>query len=149
PAGTARRGESIMRKICSLVLLGVMALLGSWTGQTVPAEQPKPAVKSSSGMQEREEVFEFSEKPSVKKEGDQRVINFSSKAACDATVAIVDRNNRVIRHLASGVLGKNAPLPFKRGTLQQSVVWDGKDDDGKPAPAGCKVKVCLGLDARF
>ena len=112
-------------------------------------EQPKSAVNPYSGMQERQEIFEFTEKPLVRKDGDQWVIGFSSKAACDATVAIVDKNRRVVRHLASGVLGKNAPWPFKRGTLQQSVIWDGTDDDGKPATAGCQVKVCLGLDARF
>ncbi len=101
------------------------------------------------GMQEREEVFEFAEKPKVEKRGDKWVVTFAAKAACDATVAIIGPDGKVVRHLASGVLGKNAPWPFKQGTLSQAVEWDGKDDDGKPAPAGCKVKVSLGLDAKF
>jgi len=64
-------------------------------------------------------------------------------------VAIVDSKGRVVRHLASGVLGKNAPWPFKQNSLQQTLEWDGKDDRGKPAPAGCRVKVSLGLKANL
>jgi hypothetical protein len=60
-------------------------------------------------MQEREEVFEFTQKPAVTKEGDKIVISFASKGKCDATVSIVDKDGKVIRHLASGVLGVNAP----------------------------------------
>ncbi len=101
------------------------------------------------GMQEREEVFEFAEKPKVEKRGDKWVVTFAAKAACDATVAIIGPDGKVVRHLAGGVLGKNAPWPFKQGTLSQAVEWDGKDDDGKPAPAGGKVKVSLGLKAEF
>ncbi len=101
------------------------------------------------GMQERVEVFEFTQKPKVKKDGDKWTITFASKAACDATVAIVNKDGKVIRHLASGVLGKNAPYPFQQNALAQKLEWDGKDDDGKPVPSGCTVKVSLGLDARF
>lgn len=101
------------------------------------------------GMQERQEVFEFVKKPSVSRQGEKTIVEFETKAACDATVAIVGPDEKVLRHLASGVLGKNAPAPFKQGSLAQSLEWDGKDDDGKPAPAGCKVKVSLGLKAEF
>ncbi|MCX7804889.1 MAG: hypothetical protein N3A38_06825, partial [Planctomycetota bacterium] len=59
------------------------------------------------------------------------------------------QGDKVIRHLASGVLGKNAPWPFRQDSLAQEIEWDGRDDLGNPAPAGCKVKVGLGLDARL
>jgi hypothetical protein len=95
--------------------------------------------------QEREEVFEFTQKPTVTKQGDKVIIAFASKGKCDATVAIVGPDGKIVRHLASGVLGKNAPWPFKQDSLSQSLEWDGRDDVGKPAPAGCKVKVALGL----
>jgi DNA-binding beta-propeller fold protein YncE len=114
-----------------------------------PAAAVAVPLNPYNGMQDREEVFEFVQKPSVTKQGDKVIIAFASKGACDATVAIVGPDGKVIRHLASGVLGKNAPAPFKQGTLAQSVEWDGKDDDGKPAPAGCKVRVSLGLKAEF
>jgi hypothetical protein len=55
----------------------------------------------------------------------------------------------VVRHLASGVLGANAPWPFKQDSLSQKLEWDGQTDTRKPAPAGCKVKVGLGLQAKF
>jgi len=101
------------------------------------------------GGQTREEVFEFTQKPAVKKEGGKYIITFASKGKCDATVAIVAPDGRIVRHLASGVLGENAPRPFRQGTLAQRIEWDGKDDAGKPVPASCKVRVSLGLKGRF
>ena len=101
------------------------------------------------GRQEREQVFEFSQKPTVAKQDGMYVIRFASKAACDATVAIVDEEGRIVRHLASGVLGKNAPSPFTQGSLAQEIMWDGKDDRGEPVTAACQVKVGLGLQARL
>ncbi len=97
------------------------------------------------GRQTREDVFEFAEKPRVERQGDKWVITFAGKGMCDATAAIVDKDGKIVRHLASGVLGKNAPWPFKQDSLTQSLEWDGKDDRGQPAPEGCKVKVGLGL----
>jgi len=56
---------------------------------------------------------------------------------------------RVVRHLVAGVLGRNPPPPSKPG-LAQSIEWDGKDDDGKPAGGGpFKVRVGLQLRARI
>ncbi len=113
------------------------------------AAAPASPLNPYNGMQERADVFEFAKKPEVTKKGDSWAITFQAKGACDATVSVVDKAGKVIRHLASGVLGKNAPSPFTQGSLSQSLEWDGKDDDGKPAPAGCTVRVSLGLDARF
>ncbi len=59
----------------------------------------------------RHEVFEFARKPQVKRSGDRVTIRFASKGYCDATVAIEDAKGRTLRHLASGVLGPNAPEP--------------------------------------
>jgi hypothetical protein len=113
---------------------------------------PAPAdegLNPFAGRQERANVFAFAAKPKVEKRGGGYTISFATTAACDATVAIVDKDGNVVRHLASGVLGKNAPWPFQQGALTQSIPWDGKDDAGKPAPAGCLVKVGLGLDPRL
>jgi hypothetical protein len=97
----------------------------------------------------REDIFEFTEKPKVTKEGEKWVITFASKAKCDATVSVLGPDGKVVCHLASGVLGKNAPYPFQQNSLAQKIEWDGKNDQGKPAPAGCKVRVALGLKASF
>lgn len=122
------------------------------------AEIPGPsAVHPHGGPQAREEVFEFAEGPAVSKDGDRWAITFTSKGRCDATVAVVDANGRIVRHLASGVLGENAPPPFRRDSLAQRIEWDGKDDHGRPAalrdargrPAGCRIRVSLGLKAGF
>ena len=108
------------------------------------------SVNRYTGRTEREPAFEFASKPVVSRKGDGYLVRFASKAACDATVAIVDKDGRIVRHLASGVLGSNAPWPFKQGTLVQEIPWDGKDDVGKAVdPSTCRLKVGLGLRARY
>ncbi|MCX7803779.1 MAG: hypothetical protein N3A38_01185 [Planctomycetota bacterium] len=137
-------------RAAAAVVLGAIALC--WTVRGAAGGEGEVSafgLNPYNGMQEREEIFEFAEKPKVGKRGDKWVVTFATKAACDVTVAVVGPDGKVVRHLAGGVLGKNAPWPFRQGTLSQSIEWDGKDDDGKPAPAGCKVRVSLGLDARF
>jgi len=99
----------------------------------------------------RQEVFEFTEKPIVAREGDKVTVTFVSKAFCDATVAIEDAQGKIVRHLASGVLGDNAPSPFQKKTLKQTVVWDGKNDKGEYVDdkENCTIRVSLGLKPQF
>jgi len=105
----------------------------------------------------REAICEFTQKPKVTREGDKITIVFASKGYCDATVAVEDlsagsrRAPRIIRHLASGVLGKNAPPPFHKNSLKQTIIWDEKDDQGKYADdkEALTVRVSLGLNPRF
>ena len=99
----------------------------------------------------RQEVFEFAEKPTVVRSGDSVTIRFAAKGFCDATVVIEDAKGRIVRHLASGVLGPNAPVPFRKGSKKQTVVWDGKDDQGRYVDDKDRltVRVSLGLKPRF
>ena len=101
----------------------------------------------------RGSTFEFADngKPKVSRDGDKTTIAFASKASCDVTIAIENAEGKIIRHLACGVLGDNAPAPFKKGSLEQTIVWDGKDDqdvyvDNKEQMT---VRVALGLKATF
>jgi hypothetical protein len=111
--------------------------------------EPAP-VNPYNGLQEREEKFEFAQKPAVKKEGDKWIVTFATTANCDATVSVLNKDGKIVRHLASGVLGKNAPHPFRQNSLAQKLEWDGLTDDFKKADtAGCKVKVGLGLKATY
>lgn len=100
---------------------------------------------------QRKEVYGFTEKPAVARDGDRFTITFVSKDYCDATVAIEDRSGRIIRHLASGVLGKNAPEPFQKNSLRQTIVRDGKNDPGRYVDdlGGVTVRVSLGLKPQF
>jgi RNA polymerase sigma-70 factor (ECF subfamily) len=164
--GVAAKGGMAMKAILAVVLAGTVA--AGAAGLSAFGLRPSEPRDTGSGpaaavlatgenpvgdRQEREEVFEFTQKPMVTKQGDPStssgqgkwIIAFASKGKCDATVAIVDKDGKIVRHLASGVLGKNAPWPFKQDSLAQSLEWDGKDDFGKPAPAGCKVRVGLGV----
>ena len=99
----------------------------------------------------RKEVFEFTRTPSIKSEGKDIVIEFESKDYCDATVVIEDSAGNIIRHLVSGVLGKNAPEPFKKDSLSQIVNWDKKNDIGKYIDNldDLSVRVSLGLKPIF
>ena len=99
----------------------------------------------------RQQVFEFSAAPKVMARGNDVEITFTTTGYCDVTVAIEDASGRVIRHLASGVLGDNAPPPLAVKSLQQTLIWDGKDDHGRYVDdrTGLKVRVALGLKPRF
>jgi hypothetical protein len=88
--------------------------------------------------------------PKVSKDGATVRIEFAANAETDCAVSILDAKGKVVRHLAAGVLGKNAPPPLQKNSLQQAVVWDGKDDLGKPAVGGpFQVRVGLGLKPQF
>ncbi len=99
----------------------------------------------------REAVFEFAAKPRVTLRGDRATISFETKGFCDVTIAVEDASGRIVRHLASGVLGPNAPPPFRKNAKKQAVVWDGKDDAGRYVDdkASHTVRVSLGLKPRF
>ena len=89
-------------------------------------EFPKPY---SPPCTDREDVFAFVEKPAVKSLGnDKYEITFVVRGNCDVTAGIVDSEGKVVRHLGAGVLGANAPAPFQKNSLKQTIVWNGKDD---------------------
>ena len=141
-----------MKAVAGVLAAGALAgavAVSAGRGSAPLAAVGSGKVNPYGGVQEREEVFEFTQKPAVKKEGDKVVITFASKGKCDATVAIVAPDGKIVRHLASGVLGKNAPHPFQQNSLSQKIEWDGTDDQGKKAPGGCKVRVSLGLVPEF
>ncbi len=88
----------------------------------------------------------FAVKPVVTRAGDGATITFTASAATDVEVAILENDGKVIRHLAAGRLGDNAPAPLVKGALKQMLSWDGKDDLGKRAEGGpFSVRVALGL----
>lgn len=140
-------GRSILR---SLAVCGRQARW--WLLLAIAAWPALPAASAADADEfkpKREEVFEFTEKPALTRNGDDVDIAFAVKAACDVTVAIENPEGKIVRHLASGVLGPNAPEPFQKNALKQTVRWDGKNDagkyvDNKPAH---KIRVSLGLKA--
>jgi hypothetical protein len=96
------------------------------------------------------EAVTFSAKPKVVRAGEVTQISFAVSAPTDAAVFIEDARGTIIRHLVAGVLGSNAPAPFLAGSLEQTVIWDGKADYDRPATGGpFKVRVSLGLSAKY
>lgn len=92
----------------------------------------------------------FAKKPAVAREGGSFRVTFAVNRETDVAVYVEDARGQIVRHLAAGVLGKNAPAPLTADSLEQSILWDGKDDDGKPAAGGpFKVRVALGLQVRY
>lgn len=93
----------------------------------------------------------FSQAPAATKDGDGARITFAVSAKTDVEVAVVNKDGKVVRHLAAGVLGgkKPPPEPLKEG-LKQELVWDGKDDFGEKAEgAPFKVRVRAGTTVKF
>ncbi len=100
---------------------------------------------------DREDRFAFAREPSLARDGDRVTISFETEGLCDVTVAIEREDGRILRHLASGLLGLNAPEPFLWNSRAQTLVWDGKDDAGRYVDdvGRVQVRVSLGLKARF
>ncbi len=89
------------------------------------------------------------EGPTVSRASGGATVRFALDRADDVLVRIVDAEGKTVRQLACGVLGENAPRPFEAGPLRQELVWDGKDEEGKPVAAPCSVRVSVGLRPRF
>lgn len=66
-------------------------------------------------------------------------------------MAVENAEGRIVRHLACGVLCPNAPEPFQKDSLEQAVVWDGKDDQERyiDDKESLTVRVSLGLKPAF
>jgi hypothetical protein len=92
----------------------------------------------------------FTAKPEAVRVGDQVKVTFALSAATDVEVAVLDARGKVVRHLAAGLLGKNAPAPLQKGSLKQELIWDHKDDLSGPAGGGpFKVRVRIGAKPRL
>ena len=121
---------------------------GAQEGDAAAALQEEFRVK-------REQNYKFAKKPSLSRTGDKVTISFETKGFCDVTVAVEDAKGTILRHLASGVLGDNAPYPFRKGTKKQVLVWDGKDDRGRYVAEStldyekARIRVSLGIKPQF
>jgi len=99
----------------------------------------------------RKNAFEFTKKPEMKEEKNTTTITFAVKDYCDVTVVIENLEGKILRYLVSGVLGPKAPEPFQKNSLDQTIIWDNKDDAGRylDDKSSLKVRVSLGLQAEF
>ena len=90
----------------------------------------------------------FTQKPTIKNLNENnKEIEFAISDYCDVSVAIESADGNILRHLASGLLGDNAPEPFQKKSLQQKITWDGKDDQGVYVNSNSVLRVSLGLKA--
>jgi len=102
------------------------------------------------GLVRAGEAPKFTAKPTATVQKDGARIEFAVSQPTDVEVAILDAKGKAVRHLAAGLLGKNAPAPLRKNSLSQSLLWDRKDDLGKPVAAGeYRVRVRLGLQPTF
>ncbi|MFC1671700.1 hypothetical protein ACFL01_01060 [Planctomycetota bacterium] len=127
----------------------VFAAMAALAAPALAEDFPKPYDRHCT---ERENVFEFAKKPSVRLVAkDKYEIAFATKGYCDVTAGIIDEKGVVVRHLASGVLGKNAPSPFQKDSLTQKITWNGKNDLDSyvKEPGKMRVRVMLGLKPIF
>lgn len=127
----------IYRFVLIFICFGVMAI---FSDDGLPELQVK-----------RKNVFEFTKEPIITKSGDTISIEFSVKDFCDVTVAVQNLDGDIVRHLASGVLGEKAPLPFVKNSLDQKIIWDSKDDRGRYIDdiKSINIRVSLGLKPMY
>jgi len=145
-----------LRGLVLATLIGVATSADSASAET-HEESLAPAVGGAGRSDylefkvKRESIFEFVQKPRVTRTGDRVTIAFETKGFCDATVAIENAEGKIIRHLASGVLGPNAPEPFQKNSKTQTVVWDGKNDQGTyiDDKDALTIRVSLGLKPEY
>lgn len=91
----------------------------------------------------------FTAEPKAEAAGDRVKITFALSGPADVEVAILDGGDKAVRHLAAGLLGKNAPPPFQKDALSQEILWDRRDDSGKPVGAiPLKIRVRAGAQPR-
>ncbi|MCG3178564.1 MAG: hypothetical protein BIFFINMI_00892 [Phycisphaerae bacterium] len=103
---------------------------------------------ASAAMAAGESAPTFTKQPSAVADGDKVRIAFAVSRSTDVAVRIEDARGQVVRHLVAGVLGPKPPAPLKADSLEQSLLWDRRDDLGKPADAAAgpfSVRVSLGL----
>jgi hypothetical protein len=95
--------------------------------------------------------IDFTSPPAISMKDSKWQIAFTVSASTDVEVAVLDANKKIVRHFAAGVLGGASPPPPPLGPgLSQTLVWDGKDDHGRPAANGpFQVRVRLGLTPKF
>ncbi|MCG3180230.1 MAG: hypothetical protein BIFFINMI_02588 [Phycisphaerae bacterium] len=130
------------------LMLTLAAALGAAAG--VRADDDAATTIPAEFRIKRQAEFDFVARPTLTRSGDRTTIAFQTRGLCDVTVAVEDSGGRILRHLACGVLGPNAPAPLLKGSTKQTLVWDGKDDQGHYVDAdGVQVRVSLGLQARF
>lgn len=126
----------------------VLALLGA--GEAPAADPPAATTfgKDIAGLPAKEGLS-FASAPAVRADGANVRIDFEVAQATDVAVEIIDVKGRVVRHLAAGLLGPNAPEPLAKDSLKQSLPWDRADDAGKPVTGPAKVRVGLGMGVRM
>jgi len=90
----------------------------------------------------------FTKEPTAVRVGANVKITFAVNRQTDVEVTVLDAKGEVVRHLAAGLLGGNPPAPLKRNSLVQEILWDGRDDGGRPA-TGARVRVRLGIGAKL
>ncbi|PCJ60269.1 MAG: hypothetical protein COA79_08845 [Planctomycetota bacterium] len=111
---------------------------------------PTPLVVNTIENKKKNQLAKFAKEPIVNIKGNLAEISFAVKEEVDVTVMILNNEGKVIRHLASGVLGENPPSPLKANSLEQKIIWDFKNDSGRKVEKGkYAVRVALGLDAVF
>jgi hypothetical protein len=95
------------------------------------------------------QALDFTTQPSLTKDGSNKWwVSFEVNQATDVEVSIVNvHDSSVVRHLAAGMLGPNAPAPLTASSLSQILEWDLKDDLGQAVsnPESLSVRVRAGV----
>lgn len=95
-------------------------------------------------------ALSFTQAPSMTANGGSWAVSFALSDSTDVEVSIVDRTSgEIVRHLAAGMLGSSAPAPLVKGSLAQTMAWDGRDDyrQAVASTGNLTVRVRAGMSA--
>ena len=140
-----QQGNSLSQKLAKL--LGAEKLANNKTN-IIEGDNSKPKIEQVSYINRRGSLLLTPVVTKLKK--DQVKIEFKVTNEIDVCVNILDKNNKIICHLAAGVIGSNSPSPYQKG-FSQSILWNYTDDFNKKVSAKevYKVAVLVGMNLEF
>jgi DNA-binding beta-propeller fold protein YncE/HEAT repeat protein len=133
----------ILRRVALLWAVAMLAAAGC-------SSDPELVDPTSGPAWQADEKPAFARAPTATLDGSQVKISFAVTKATDLAVCVKDDDGKTVRHIVAGMLGPKAPEPLQANSLEQSLIWDGLDDIGRPVPEGkYRIEVNLGLSASY
>ena len=87
--------------------------------------------------------------PVCRAQGEGYRIGFEVDGFDDVAVRAVDAEGNILFTIACGVLGHNAPAPFQKDSLEQTIQWNGLNGKGEPVVGLAEIEVAVGLRPEF
>ena len=122
-----------------LVMAVGFGTAGCATPRAMAPQSPRAAAPLTQLTQPLIEAVGVEPKTIDVRRGEQAQIRYALSTAAEVAIDMVDEEGHVIRHLAVG----------QQGAGPQTIVWDGRSDDGVPVSAGVYRYIILATHSPF